>query len=90
MLNQNGFPVIVERTPANPALADARRLAVLKQLTKGGITISPERVVIGAPIANGLRGSEAEIIYQNLLIEAKEDRSSGHYTTLVMPNPHTH
>ena len=69
---QNGFPVIVERTPWNPKLAEARRLAVLRQLGRGGLMIPAERVVIGAPIANGLRGSEAEIIYQNLLSQTRE------------------
>jgi hypothetical protein len=72
MLAQNVFPVIVERTPSNPQLAEARRLAVLKQLGRGGIPIAAERVVIGAPIANGLRGAEAEIIYQNLLSQTRE------------------
>jgi hypothetical protein len=69
---QNGFPVIVERTPSNPKLAEARRLTVLKQLGQGGAIIPAERVVIGAPIANGLRGAEAEIIYQNLLSQTRE------------------
>jgi hypothetical protein len=72
MLPRNGFPVIVERTPSNPELAEARRLAVLTQLGRGGVTVPPERVVIGAPIANGLRGAEAEIIYQNLLTQTRE------------------
>jgi hypothetical protein len=72
MLAQNSFPVIVERTPSNPKLAEARRLAVLKQIGQGGTTIPAERVVIGAPIGNGLRGVEAEIIYQNLLSQTRE------------------
>jgi hypothetical protein len=72
LLAHNGFPVIVERTPLNPALAEARRLAVLNQFGREGITLPPGRVVIGAPIANGLRGAEAEIIYQNLLSQTRE------------------
>jgi hypothetical protein len=72
LLAHNGFPVIVERTPSNPALAEARRLVVLNQFGQGGIILPPGRVVIGAPIANGLRGVEAEIIYQNLLSQTRE------------------
>jgi hypothetical protein len=72
MLAHNGFPVIVERTPANPALADARRLTVLGQIGRAGLTIPAERVVVGAAIANDLRGLEAEIIYQNLLSQTRE------------------
>ena len=72
MTANNNFPIIVERTPCNPALAEARRLAVLNQLGRGGATIPSERVVVGAPIANGLHGAEAEIIYQNLLSQTHE------------------
>jgi hypothetical protein len=67
MLTQNGFPVVIERTPSTPALAEQRRLVVLYQLGMRGITIPAGRVVIGKQIANGLRGSEAEIIHENLL-----------------------
>jgi hypothetical protein len=38
MLTQNGFPVIIERTPSNPKLAEARRLAVLSQLGQQGLS----------------------------------------------------
>lgn len=72
VLAHNGFPVIIERTPANPALAEARRLTVLNLLGQGGVAIPPDRVVIGPPIANGLRGGEAEIIYQNLLTQTQQ------------------
>jgi hypothetical protein len=72
MLTQNGFPVIIERTPSNPQLAEARRLAILMELGQEGKIIQAERVTIGAPIANGLRGSEAEVIYQNLISQTHE------------------
>jgi hypothetical protein len=72
LLAHNGYVVIVERLPSNPKLAEARRLAVLNQLLRSGIRLPPERVVIGAPIANGLRGVEAEVIYQNLLSQTHE------------------
>jgi hypothetical protein len=72
MLPHYGFAVIIERTPSRPELAESRRLAVLTQLGRAGVAIPPERVVIGPPIANGLRGGEAEIIHQNLLNQTRE------------------
>jgi hypothetical protein len=67
MLPCNGFPVVIERTPDCPPLADARRLAVLSELAHGPVPTPAERVVVGPPIAIGLQGVEAEIIYSNLL-----------------------
>jgi hypothetical protein len=61
------YPLIVERTPYNVALAEGRRAAVLSQFAEMGLNVSPERVLIGAPMANGLRGPEAVLIYRNLL-----------------------
>jgi hypothetical protein len=72
LLAHTGPPVVIERTPSNPKLALARRLAVVNQLHQSGITLPAEWVVIGVPIANGLRGGEAEIIYQNLLSQTRE------------------
>lgn len=64
MLRGNGFPIIIERTPEAPALAEARRAAILNVLAHNAIALPPERVVIGPPIANGLSGEEAERLYQ--------------------------
>jgi hypothetical protein len=74
LLPHNGFPIIIERTPGNPGLAEARRLTVLNVLGHGPVPIPAERVVIGPSIALGLDGVEAEIIYFNLL---SQDRSRG-------------
>lgn len=60
------FPVVVERTPCTPALAEARREAVLKTLASFGVPATSDRVVIGSMVANPLAGPEAEIIYSNL------------------------
>ncbi len=68
----NGFPIIIERTPMNPALAEARRLAVINRLAGQGFVLPPERVVVGAPVANGLNGVEAEVIYLNLLSQTRD------------------
>jgi hypothetical protein len=63
----NGFPLIIERTPANPALAEKRRLVVLNELAHGPFPVPDERVLIGIPLPNGLSGREAVLIYGNLL-----------------------
>ena len=61
------FPLIVERTPADPALAARRREAVALRLAQGPCPIPPDRVLVGAPIANGLSGVDAQVIAGNAL-----------------------
>jgi hypothetical protein len=73
LLPTNFCPVVIERIPCNPALAEARRLAVLNELTHGPFPVPPERVVIGPPLAVGLAGREATIIYPNLLEQTRTD-----------------
>ncbi|HZT82482.1 MAG TPA: hypothetical protein VFA26_19795 [Gemmataceae bacterium] len=63
------YAVVIERTPCDPALAEARRMAVLTCLAQGPAPVPPDRVVIGPALANGLNGPEAERVYQNLLIQ---------------------
>jgi hypothetical protein len=58
LMAENDFPVIIQRTPEAPALAEARRTAVLTLLAQEGLTVPMARVVIGPPIANGLAGFE--------------------------------
>jgi hypothetical protein len=65
----NNYPLVIERTPYNPGLAEKRRAGVLQQLAELGIGVPAELVVIGAPTANPLRGFEAELIYQNLYLQ---------------------
>jgi hypothetical protein len=67
MLPQNFFPLVIERTPAAPALAQSRRQQVLKELAKSTFPIPPERVVVGQSTADGLRGVEAELIHKNMI-----------------------
>ncbi|MCI0457427.1 MAG: hypothetical protein L0Z62_10700 [Gemmataceae bacterium] len=74
LLTHNPFPIVIERTPWDPALAEARRLAVLSELGAAPFAVPPERVVIGLPAANGLRGVEAEVINGNLM---RQTRSYG-------------
>lgn len=64
-------PVIVERTGL-PALDDRRRAVVLEALASGPFPVPAERVVVGPPIARGLRGEEAAIIHEGSLIRIQQ------------------
>jgi hypothetical protein len=67
LLPHNFFPLVIERTPEAPELAEARRVAVLAELAHGPFPVPPERVVIGPPLAHGLAGVEAVLINENLM-----------------------
>jgi hypothetical protein len=71
MLPQNFFPIVIERTPNMPGLAEARRLGVLQELSHGSFPVPPERVVIGPPLTPGLRGVEAEVINRSLMYNTR-------------------
>jgi hypothetical protein len=60
-------PIIIEETPDSPGLDESRRVAVVRELANGAFPVPPERVVIGRPIAVGLSGTEAVVLYRNLL-----------------------
>jgi hypothetical protein len=62
LLQGNAAPIIIERTPDAPGLAEARRTAVLNILAMNNIPVPPERVLIGPAIALGLRGQEAVLL----------------------------
>jgi hypothetical protein len=61
------FPLIVERTPENPALAESRRYAVLAALARGSCPVPSDRVLVGVPKAHGLSGTDAYVIAGNAL-----------------------
>ncbi|WP_165252720.1 hypothetical protein [Paludisphaera soli] len=61
------YPLIVERTPGDPALAGARRRAVLDVLTAASFPIEEGRVLVGQPIPFGMSGVNAQIISANIL-----------------------
>ncbi len=67
-------PIIIERTPEHPELAEMRRQAVLNVLLQNGVPVTPERIVIGVPIPNGLSGVEAALLagrsLENMRIQA--------------------
>jgi hypothetical protein len=59
----NAAPIVIERTPDAPGLAEARRAAVLNILALNNVPVPPQRVLIGPPIANGLSGVDAMQLY---------------------------
>lgn len=60
-------PVIIERTPWAPEVAEARRLIIVERLVRGPFPVPAERVVIAPAIARGLSGAEAVIVDTNRL-----------------------
>jgi hypothetical protein len=64
-------PLVIERTLSAPGLDEARRLTVLNALGHISVAVPVERVVIGPCMARGLDGIEAELIFQNLLIQTQ-------------------
>lgn len=72
-LNTQPYPLVIERTPHRPALAESRRLTVLNQLAATGFKIAPNRVVIGPGAFGQLSGVEAELLYLNLLDQTKQE-----------------
>ena len=60
------FPVVIEETPnqKNSKLDAARRQAILERLGELGLRDLDCRVVIAPAIAEGMRGPEAEQVYQ--------------------------
>ena len=66
-LPTNFAPVLVERTPARPALAEARRAMLLADLSRSQFPVPAERVVVGKPVPIGRSGSESAIISLNQL-----------------------
>jgi hypothetical protein len=65
MLPMTFFPVVVERTPATPGLAEQRRAGLIAELARSPFPIPPERVLIGPPVAAGMAGFESVIVYGN-------------------------
>ena len=76
MLMALPFPLVIERTPRFPELADARRQAVMDELNEWKISVPPNRIIVGIPIAFPLYGLEAEAIYQNLLNQTESRGAS--------------
>jgi hypothetical protein len=74
-------PIIIERTPDCPQLAELRRQAILNVLVQNGVPITPERIVVGVPIPHGMSGVEAALLegrsLENLYRQATPIRETG-------------
>jgi hypothetical protein len=64
-LEKDPFPIVIE-TSKNDAVDEARREVIVTQLAARGFT-DPTRVIVAFPIAEGLYGDEAPIIYINMI-----------------------
>ncbi len=64
-LSVSPYPLIIERTTGDPALAEARRYAVLAKLAQSPVPLTSDRVLVGIPTPNGLSGTDAQIIAGN-------------------------
>lgn len=60
-------PIVVEWSPEEPGLADARRAAVVAALQGAGLPVVPERVVVGPSIYPGGLGEDGAN-YHNVMI----------------------
>lgn len=60
-------PIVVEWTPEQPELAEARKALVLSAMTNAGIGIDPDRILIGPSPYPGLIGDIAERYYPVLI-----------------------
>ncbi len=66
------YPLLIERTPERPVLAESRRLAVLAALAMGPALVTSGRVLVGAPIPTGMAGIDAHLIGDNALNRTKD------------------
>jgi hypothetical protein len=64
-LSVSPYPLIIERTIGDPALAESRRYAVLAKLAQSPCPLTSDRVLVGIPTPNGMSGTDAQIIAGN-------------------------
>lgn len=62
-LNTTPFCLVIERMPHRPGLAESRRLAVLREF----VQVPGDRIIVGPAPLGQLTGTEAMILYQNML-----------------------
>lgn len=60
-------PILVEWTPDQPGLAEARRKTILATLASAGTAVPPERVVIAPSPYPGALGVESSNFYNNMV-----------------------
>ncbi|WP_148596058.1 hypothetical protein [Aquisphaera giovannonii] len=75
-------PILIEWTPDQPGLADARRQAVLATYQRAGRPIDPSRVVLGPSPYPGGMGTEASQTFGSVLMRSQQ----GQYTYPLSPS----
>jgi len=66
------YPLIVERTPADPELAASRRRGVLDALAAAALPVGEDRVLVGQPLPYGMAGVNAQIVGANILTRTQQ------------------
>jgi hypothetical protein len=77
LLPSTFWPLVIERTPETPGLAERRRDLVVAELAGSRFPVPPERVVIGPSPTAGLAGYEAIFIYANQLGSLQAGAAAG-------------
>lgn len=71
MSRETGLPITIERSRGNAGMDQGRRQAVLRELERQAIALSPEMVVVARPRAIGIDGEDAEIMFLNRLEQTR-------------------
>jgi hypothetical protein len=73
----NFAPIVVESTPRHPGLDQSRRTKLVQEIASLGLPIPAERVIVGRSYQQGLRGSEAALLYQGSLAPLTQGAQGG-------------
>lgn len=83
------FPLLIQPTLIDPGLDDARRAAVVNDLLTFEPSLSPDRVLVGLPLARPLDGLDAVLIHEKVLNLSTGDvpaaASAGPSAAIVLP-----
>lgn len=85
MLQWSVYPVVVEHTPAEPELAEARRSHVLTSLEKLGFPVPADWVIVGESEAAGLSGEEAVVVHRKMISSRSGQQRQGATAATTSP-----
>jgi hypothetical protein len=69
MVLDTGMPLVIESCDVNRELDEKRRENVLRKLAEWSLPVSEDMVMVGRPSALGVSALEANLIYQNQLLQ---------------------
>lgn len=75
-MNFNAFPLLIEPTPDEPELADARRVAVQQAMLQMQASVDVNRVIVGIPTPVALPGRQAQLLDINLMRDTRNGGTS--------------